>query len=111
MGSSPSRYMERLNLFGLLQEVCLSFVIVEYLTLTVFVGTGAFKIGANYAPGLMPQREAAKKGYDQNLWLHGPEHYLTEVSRSFTLTEVFMLIDAQVGAMNMFVCVRKGDGM
>jgi branched-chain amino acid aminotransferase len=28
----------------------------------------------------MPQLEAAKQGYAQNLWLHGPEHYLTEVS-------------------------------
>jgi branched-chain amino acid aminotransferase len=42
-------------------------------------GTGAFKIGANYAPGVLPQKTAAKKGYVQNLWLHGPDHLLTEV--------------------------------
>lgn len=42
-------------------------------------GTGAYKLGVNYAPGVMPQKEAAAKGYVQNLWLHGPEHYLTEV--------------------------------
>jgi len=30
----------------------------------------------------MPQLEAAKQGYAQNLWLHGPEHYLTEVSHA-----------------------------
>lgn len=42
-------------------------------------GTGAYKLGVNYAPGVMPQRDAASKGYVQNLWLHGPEHYLTEV--------------------------------
>ncbi|KAF9067997.1 branched-chain amino acid aminotransferase II [Rhodocollybia butyracea] len=41
-------------------------------------GTGAYKLGVNYAPGVMPQKEAAKMGYAQNLWLHGPEHYLTE---------------------------------
>ncbi|KAG6891431.1 hypothetical protein C0992_007210 [Termitomyces sp. T32_za158] len=41
-------------------------------------GTGAYKLGVNYAPGVMPQKEAAAKGYVQNLWLHGPEHHLTE---------------------------------
>lgn len=43
------------------------------------LGTGAFKLGVNYAPGIVAQREAAALGYAQNLWLHGPEHYLTEV--------------------------------
>ncbi|SJL05955.1 probable BAT1-branched chain amino acid aminotransferase, mitochondrial [Armillaria ostoyae] len=56
-------------------------------------GTGAYKIGANYAPGVLPQKFAAHKGYQQNLWLHGPEHYLTEV-----------------GTMNMFVVFKKEDG-
>lgn len=42
-------------------------------------GTGAFKLGVNYAPGILPQKAAASLGYAQNLWLHGPEHYLTEV--------------------------------
>lgn len=52
-----------------------------YLTATVQLpGTGGYKLGANYAPGVVPQREAAAKGYAQNLWLHGPEHHLTEVS-------------------------------
>lgn len=46
-------------------------------------GTGAFKLGANYAPAVVAQREAAKLGYVQNLWLHGPEHYLTEVCIAF----------------------------
>ncbi|KZW02090.1 branched-chain amino acid aminotransferase II [Exidia glandulosa HHB12029] len=57
-------------------------------------GTGAFKLGANYAPGVVPQREAAVHGYSQNLWLHGPEHYLTEV-----------------GTMNMFVAIRNAQGV
>lgn len=47
-------------------------------------GTGGFKLGANYAPGVVPQKEAAKLGYSQNLWLHGPEHYLTEVTTSIS---------------------------
>lgn len=42
-------------------------------------GTGAYKIGANYAVGVLPQKAAARRGYVQNLWLHGAEHWLTEV--------------------------------
>jgi hypothetical protein len=42
-------------------------------------GTGGFKLGANYAPGVVPQVEAAKEGYSQNLWLIGENHLLTEV--------------------------------
>ena len=42
-------------------------------------GTGAYKLGVNYAPGIVAQKSAIKRGYAQNLWLHGPEHYLTEV--------------------------------
>ncbi|CDZ98398.1 branched-chain-amino-acid aminotransferase [Phaffia rhodozyma] len=56
-------------------------------------GTGAYKLGANYAPGVVPQVEAAKSGYAQNLWLIGKEHYLTEV-----------------GTMNLFVVLDKPDG-
>ncbi|KAH8120250.1 branched-chain amino acid aminotransferase II [Phellopilus nigrolimitatus] len=56
-------------------------------------GTGGFKLGANYAPGVVPQKDAATKGYAQNLWLHGPEHYLTEV-----------------GTMNLFVVFKKENG-
>ncbi|WFC98618.1 branched-chain-amino-acid transaminase [Malassezia yamatoensis] len=52
-------------------------------------GTGDAKIGANYGPCILPQREAAKKGYQQNLWLFGDEHYLTEV-----------------GTMNLFVVLK-----
>ncbi|KAF9260321.1 branched-chain amino acid aminotransferase II [Marasmius fiardii PR-910] len=56
-------------------------------------GTGAYKLGVNYGPTLFPQRQVEKTGYVQNLWLHGPEHYLTEV-----------------GVMNMFVVLRKDSG-
>ncbi|KAF9651969.1 branched-chain amino acid aminotransferase II [Thelephora ganbajun] len=55
-------------------------------------GTGAYKLGANYAPGVMPQKKATSEGYAQNLWLHGSEHHLTEV-----------------GTMNMFVVFKRGD--
>lgn len=56
-------------------------------------GTGAFKLGVNYAPGVLPQKSAAALGYSQNLWLHGEDHQLTEV-----------------GTMNMFVVFSKEDG-
>ncbi|KIM54227.1 hypothetical protein SCLCIDRAFT_389553 [Scleroderma citrinum Foug A] len=57
-------------------------------------GTGAYKLAANYAPGVFAQKMAAKAGYAQNLWLHGPEHYLTEV-----------------GTMNLFVALKGEDGV
>ncbi|KAI0296576.1 branched-chain amino acid aminotransferase II [Russula brevipes] len=56
-------------------------------------GTGANKIGANYAPAVHPQKLAAHLGYVQNLWLSGPEHSLTEV-----------------GTMNLFLVFRLEDG-
>ncbi|WFD29237.1 branched-chain-amino-acid transaminase [Malassezia sp. CBS 17886] len=56
-------------------------------------GTGDAKLGANYGPCIMPQMDAAKKGYQQNLWLFGDEHWLTEV-----------------GTMNMFVVLCGDDG-
>jgi len=56
-------------------------------------GTGAYKLGLNYAPGVVAQKDAAALGYQQNLWLQGPEHFLTEV-----------------GTMNMFIVFRREDG-
>jgi len=74
---------------------------VSLLASTEFVrafpgGTGGYKLGANYAGGLVPQSLAAKEGYDQVLWLHnkGGEDYVTEV-----------------GAMNLFVVLRRKDGI
>ena len=60
--------------------------------MTLLTGTGAYKLGVNYAPGILPQKYANARGYAQNLWLHGPEHYLTEV-----------------GTMNLFVVLGQ-DG-
>jgi branched-chain amino acid aminotransferase len=42
-------------------------------------GTGHYKLGSNYAGTILPQVEAAAKGYSQVLWLYGKEHELTEV--------------------------------
>ncbi|KAG1739152.1 aminotransferase [Suillus paluster] len=56
-------------------------------------GIGAYKLGANYGPSVVAQNKAAKQGYAQNLWLHGPEHWLTEA-----------------GIMNLFVVIKDRDG-
>ncbi|BGP57193.1 hypothetical protein JCM8202_005369 [Rhodotorula sphaerocarpa] len=56
-------------------------------------GTGGYKLGANYAAGVVPQQQAAALGYQQILWLFGPEHRLTEV-----------------GTMNLGVGLSRNDG-
>jgi branched-chain amino acid aminotransferase len=53
-------------------------------------GVGDKKLGANYAPCILPQLKAAKKGLHQNLWLFGPEEYITEV-----------------GTMNLFIALKS----
>ncbi|KAL2197938.1 aminotransferase [Corynascus similis CBS 632.67] len=53
-------------------------------------GVGDKKLGANYAPCIVPQREAMSRGFQQNLWLFGEEEYVTEV-----------------GTMNFFVGLRN----
>ena len=42
-------------------------------------GTGAYKLGANYAAGILPQMQVAPFGYQQVLWIFGEEHLITEV--------------------------------
>ncbi|POY72403.1 hypothetical protein BMF94_4560 [Rhodotorula taiwanensis] len=56
-------------------------------------GTGGYKLGSNYAAGVVPQQQAAALGYQQILWLFGPEHRLTEV-----------------GTMNLGVAFSRNDG-
>lgn len=56
-------------------------------------GTGDKKLGGNYAPCIVPQLEAASRGYHQNLWLFGEEGYITEV-----------------GTMNLFTAWINEDG-
>lgn len=56
-------------------------------------GTGAFKIGANYAPTIAVQKEAAALHYHQNLWLLGQDHQITEF-----------------GSMNCFIVLRGRNG-
>jgi branched-chain amino acid aminotransferase len=55
-------------------------------------GVGDKKLGANYAPCIVPQREAMSRGFQQNLWLFGEEEFVTEV-----------------GTMNFFVGMRNKE--
>jgi len=57
-------------------------------------GMGNYKVGGNYAPGILPARQASQKGFQQLLWLFGPEHHITEV-----------------GTMNMFVLWTNEEGV
>jgi len=57
-------------------------------------GTGNIKCGGNYAMGIAPQAEAAKKGYAQIMWLFGPEMQITEVG---TMNQFFFIKTKQGG--------------
>ncbi|XP_026277825.1 branched-chain-amino-acid aminotransferase, cytosolic [Frankliniella occidentalis] len=56
-------------------------------------GCGDRKMGSNYAPTIHVQHEANLRGYQQVLWLYGPEEQLTEV-----------------GTMNIFVLLINDEG-
>ena len=45
-------------------------------------GFGFAKVGANYGPSLIAQAEARERGYDQILWLFGPQCEVTEAGAS-----------------------------
>lgn len=55
-------------------------------------GSGDKKLGSNYAPTLMAQQEAVKKGYQQVLWLYGKDHQLTEVGKFIVCQNVILFI-------------------
>ncbi|KAF2638158.1 branched-chain amino acid aminotransferase II [Massarina eburnea CBS 473.64] len=55
-------------------------------------GVGDKKLGANYAPCILPQMQAASRGFHQNLWLFGEEEYITEV-----------------GTMNLFAAIKNKE--
>ncbi|KAF4630131.1 hypothetical protein G7Y89_g8011 [Cudoniella acicularis] len=45
-------------------------------------GFGYAKVGANYGPAFVAQMEGRKQGYDQILWLFGPDFQVTEAGAS-----------------------------
>lgn len=68
-------------------------------------GVGNKKLGANYAPCIKPQREAAERGYQQNLWLFGEEGNITEVG---TMNAFFVFKDLITGKKELVTAPLDG---
>ncbi|KAK0970112.1 branched-chain-amino-acid transaminase bat2 [Friedmanniomyces endolithicus] len=65
-------------------------------------GVGASKLGANYAPCIVPQMQAASRGFQQNLWL------FEDVDEASGKKEEWV---TEIGTMNLFACIRdKASG-
>jgi branched-chain amino acid aminotransferase len=64
-------------------------------------GVGASKLGANYAPCVVPQVQAATRGFHQNLWLFEDIDPATGQKEDFV---------TEVGTMNLFAAVVGRDG-
>lgn len=64
-------------------------------------GVGASKLGANYAPCIVPQMQAATRGFQQNLWL------FEDTDAETGKTEDFV---TEVGTMNLFAAIVNKDG-
>ncbi len=60
-------------------------------------GTGYAKIGPNYGPALLAHGEARRLGYDQILWLFGPDCQVTEAGSS----NVFVIRRSSCGKLQM----------
>jgi len=68
-------------------------------------GVGNMKLGANYAPCVVPQLEAAKRGFHQNLWLFGEEEFVTEVG---TMNFFAAFKDQQTGKKTLMTAPLDG---
>ncbi|CAI0650240.1 unnamed protein product [Colletotrichum noveboracense] len=60
-------------------------------------GTGAAKVAANYGPTIQAQGEARRLGYDQILWLFGPDRQITEAGSA----NVFVIWRTLTGGLQM----------
>ena len=69
-------------------------------------GVGNKKLGANYAPCIVPQLQAARNGFHQNLWLFGEEEIITEVG---TMNLFVAIKDQKTGQKEL--CTAPLDGM
>ncbi|CUS24921.1 LAQU0S22e00144g1_1 [Lachancea quebecensis] len=77
----------------------------DYATRAWPGGVGDKKLGANYAPCALPHQQAAKRGYQQNLWLFGPEKNITEVG---TMNVFFVFKDAATGKQELVTAPLDG---
>lgn len=77
----------------------------DYATRAWPGGCGDKKLGANYAPCILPQLQAAQRGYQQNLWLFGPEKNITEVG---TMNVFFAFKDSTTGKKELVTAPLDG---
>jgi branched-chain amino acid aminotransferase len=68
-------------------------------------GVGDKKLGANYAPCIVPQLQAASRGFQQNLWLFGEEEYVTEVG---TMNLFMAMVNKQTGQKELVTAPLDG---
>lgn len=68
-------------------------------------GVGDKKLGANYAPCVVPQLQAAKRGFHQNLWLFGEEEFVTEVG---TMNLFIVMKDKETGQLELVTAPLDG---
>lgn len=68
-------------------------------------GTGAAKVGGNYAMGIRPAMEATARGYAQLLWLFGDEHWVTEVG---TMNQFFFWNNKETGKPELVTAPLDG---
>ncbi|CCK72867.1 uncharacterized protein KNAG_0M00140 [Huiozyma naganishii CBS 8797] len=77
----------------------------DYATRAWPGGVGDKKLGANYAPCILPQLQAASRGYQQNLWLFGPEKNITEVG---TMNVFFAFKNSATGKKELVTAPLDG---
>ncbi|KAL1965136.1 hypothetical protein VTN77DRAFT_6049 [Rasamsonia byssochlamydoides] len=68
-------------------------------------GVGDRKLGANYAPCIVPQQQAASRGFQQNLWLFGEEEYITEVG---TMNLFIAMVNKETGQKELITAPLDG---
>lgn len=70
-------------------------------------GTGSAKVGGNYGPALAEHGLAKKQGYDQVLWLFGPDHQITEAG-AMNISVIWKTLS---GAFQMVTPPLDKDGL
>ncbi|KAJ4267018.1 hypothetical protein NW762_003116 [Fusarium torreyae] len=70
-------------------------------------GTGAAKVGGNYAAALAEHVVAKEKGFDQVLWLYGPDRQITEAGA----TNIFVMWKTPSGSLQMITSPLDGDNL
>ncbi|RYO91523.1 hypothetical protein DL766_003480 [Monosporascus sp. MC13-8B] len=70
-------------------------------------GTGAAKIGGNYGSALVEHALAKKQGYDQVLWLYGPNRQITEAGS----TNIFVMWKTYSGGLQIITPPLDKDNL